>query len=105
MLITNLIGDNDRIHASYIHILVWVALIFSYFYVAYVYFYTDAVQRDQSEASQMWIPVDMLFTTLLYIYHVSLLAFEKFKSKKEETNFGSYELANNTSAGDQTNLD
>jgi len=97
VVVTLLIDDNERLKTSFIHIWVWAAMIFTYFYVAFVYFYTDAVQQDISEGSQMWIPVDMLLTALLFISHVSLLGYEKYKAKKknENENHGSYEYTHN----------
>lgn len=47
---------------------VWLVLLISYSYIIYSYFFTDIVQRDHSESSRMWIPLDILLTFGIAIY-------------------------------------
>ena len=49
---------------------VWYLHLLSYLYIIYVYFFTNAINADVSQASQMWIPLDILLTMFIFIYQV-----------------------------------
>ena len=49
---------------------VWGVHLVCYSYVAVIYLGTDARVKEESDASKMWIPLDMILTVLIAIYQV-----------------------------------
>ena len=52
---------------------VWYVHILSYSYIIYMYCFTDVATQDGSEASRIWVPLDILLTfniALYQLYHV-----------------------------------
>jgi len=47
---------------------VWYVHLVSYLYIVYVYYLTDAKDKDKSDSAKMWIPLDILLTINITIY-------------------------------------
>jgi hypothetical protein len=58
---------------------VWVFHFFSYSYIIYFLAFTDAMQKDRSLSSKMWIPLDILLTFNITMYQSYYLYIENKK--------------------------
>ena len=61
------------------HKWVWGVHLVTYPYIVYVYFFTDDVANDPSQARKMWIPLDIILTIGISLYQV----FYHFMSKMD----------------------
>ena len=52
------------------HRWVWYFHIVSYAWILYVYLGTDAADRDASESSKIWIPLDIILTFNIALYQM-----------------------------------
>ena len=59
--------DKDR-RVNTGHKWVWGVHAICYTYVAWIYFFTNAVAEEKSEYSKMWIPLDMILTINIAFY-------------------------------------
>ena len=65
------------------HKWVWGVHFVSYSVIIYYYFFTDSVQRDSSESSNIWIPLDILLTINVAIYQVFFNFLQRFENLME----------------------
>lgn len=66
---------------------VWFVHAINYPYIFWVYFYTDAAERDGSTIRQMWIPLDIILTVLIVMYQIYYRTVERMEElAKGETN-------------------
>ena len=65
------------------HKWVWGVHFISYSVIIYCYFFTDSVQRDASESSKIWIPLDILLTVLILVYQIFFNFLQRFENLME----------------------
>jgi hypothetical protein len=65
------------------HKWVWIVHFFSYMVIIYYYFCTDAVKREASESSKIWIPLDILLTVNIAIYQIFFNFMQRFENLME----------------------
>ena len=68
IFLRNFYDDERKVNTK--HRWVWVFHVFSYGYILYVYFLTDAAEIDDSESSKIWIPLDILLTFNIALYQI-----------------------------------
>ena len=52
--------------------------------MVFYYFFTDAVAREKSLASKMWVPLDMLLSGCIFMYFMFYYLLDKYESEDEE---------------------
>jgi hypothetical protein len=52
------------------HSWVWLVHAISYSYVTYVYYFTDLKEKESSETTKMWIPLDIILTINITLYQI-----------------------------------
>jgi len=63
---------------------VWVGHLFSYLYIIYVYYFTDAVENDNSESSKIWIPLDIILTFNIALYQLFYNMMQQMEDEEKE---------------------
>ena len=77
---------NEHDHVNTKNNWVWYLHAVSYTYIIFVYFFTDAAKIDRSEASKMWVPLDILLTGCIFLYYMfySLIENEDHHSSSDD---------------------
>ena len=65
------------------HKWVWGVHFISYSVIIYYYFFTDSVDREASESSKIWIPLDILLTVNIAIYQIFFNFLQRFENLME----------------------
>jgi len=66
IFLKNFYDENRKVNTS--HRWVWVVHFFSYAYIIYVYCFTSAKDKDASESSKIWVPLDIILTFNIALY-------------------------------------
>ena len=59
---------NEERTINFKHKWVWVIHAISYAYITYIYYFTDAVYMEPSDARKMWVPLDIILTICITCY-------------------------------------
>ena len=68
VFLKNFYDEKRKINTS--HRWVWVVHFFSYAYIIYIYYFTDAKEKDASESSKIWVPLDIILTFNIALYQL-----------------------------------
>ena len=68
IFLRNFYDENRRVNTK--HRWVWYFHIVSYAYIIYIYGFTDADNRESSQLSKIWIPLDIILTFNIAIYQL-----------------------------------
>jgi len=74
--------ERDKVKTK--NIWVWFVHAVSYTYVIFFYFFTDAVDREKSLASKMWVPLDMLLTGCIFMYFMFYYMLDVYANEEEQ---------------------
>jgi len=61
--------DKDR-KVNHSHRWVWYVHLISYSYIAFVYYFTDLKEKESSQTTKMWIPLDIILTINITLYQI-----------------------------------
>ena len=71
-------------HVDFSNKWVYVVHAVMYTYVGYKYYLTDLVDREKSEFTKMWIPLDIILTINIFFYKIAYYLFDNDKQTSDD---------------------